>query len=85
MKNTDIVELAIWFHDVIYDPKRKDNEKLSAELFQEFAAAAQLVSRAVSCVALQCGVCVCVCARVLCVGTNTWLLPTARHDVEARV
>lgn len=31
-KNPLVVEAAIWFHDVIYDTKRKDNEELSASL-----------------------------------------------------
>jgi predicted metal-dependent HD superfamily phosphohydrolase len=29
-----IVQLAIWFHDVIYDPRGKDNEVKSAEYAQ---------------------------------------------------
>lgn len=33
--NPDAVELAIWFHDVIYDFPVEDNERLSAEYFLE--------------------------------------------------
>lgn len=29
----DSIELAIWFHDIIYDPKKNDNEAQSAEYF----------------------------------------------------
>lgn len=29
----DALELAIWFHDVIYDPKSAENERLSADYF----------------------------------------------------
>jgi predicted metal-dependent HD superfamily phosphohydrolase len=33
MDNPDSVELAIWFHDVIYTVGNSDNERLSAEFF----------------------------------------------------
>lgn len=33
LSDIEEIEIAIWFHDVIYDPKAKDNEEKSAELF----------------------------------------------------
>jgi len=35
LKNPFIVDLAIWFHDVVYDSSKKDNELQSAILFEE--------------------------------------------------
>jgi predicted metal-dependent HD superfamily phosphohydrolase len=36
------LELAIWYHDAVYDPHRRDNEERSAVLAETAAAAAKL-------------------------------------------
>lgn len=38
IENPDEVEMGLWFHDVIYDTKAKDNEEKSAELVLQVAS-----------------------------------------------
>jgi predicted metal-dependent HD superfamily phosphohydrolase len=40
-ENPAEVETALWLHDVIYDPKRSDNEEKSAEFAREFSREAR--------------------------------------------
>lgn len=40
--NPDAVELALWYHDAIYDTKAKDNEERSAALVVEMVISASL-------------------------------------------
>ncbi len=40
--NAALIELAIWFHDVIYDPRSKENEEQSAQIASNVLTAAKL-------------------------------------------
>ncbi|MDH3636323.1 MAG: hypothetical protein OES20_16615 [Gammaproteobacteria bacterium] len=37
-RNPDALEIAVWFHDVIFEPGRHDNEAHSARLYQDLSA-----------------------------------------------
>lgn len=37
VRNPDALELAVWFHDVIFEPGKSDNEARSADLYLQFS------------------------------------------------
>ncbi|QNH62807.1 HD domain-containing protein [Hymenobacter sediminicola] len=42
LQDAVVVELAVWFHDAVYEPLRSDNEEKSAELAWEFLSVTSL-------------------------------------------
>lgn len=50
VKNKDVLELALWYHDAIYDTNAKDNEEKSAELAINRLSKAKLKDDYISCV-----------------------------------
>eukprot|EP01122_Echinamoeba_exundans_P014340 TRINITY_DN6462_c0_g1_i1.p1 TRINITY_DN6462_c0_g1~~TRINITY_DN6462_c0_g1_i1.p1 ORF type:complete len:218 (+),score=29.01 TRINITY_DN6462_c0_g1_i1:109-762(+) len=44
LQSKERVAMAIWFHDVIYDPTKNDNEEKSEELWKVFAKEASISS-----------------------------------------
>lgn len=64
------VDWAVWFHDVIYDPRSDSNEAASATLAGEMLTAAGLPAEkvakvsvpAITCVQLWCHACCMVCS-----------------------
>ena len=50
VEHPDTVELALWLHDVIYDPRSQDNEEQSARWAAEMLSSCGCTDAAISCI-----------------------------------
>ncbi|KAM9970338.1 hypothetical protein ACTFIR_002193 [Dictyostelium discoideum] len=48
LKKSEVIQWSIWFHDIIYDPTRSDNEEQSAKLFIDFSNEVKLSDQVIS-------------------------------------
>ncbi|KAN0003723.1 hypothetical protein ACTFIZ_009882 [Dictyostelium cf. discoideum] len=48
LKKSEVIQWSIWFHDIIYDPSKSDNEEQTAKLFIDFSKDVKLSDQVTS-------------------------------------